>query len=179
MDLKSFIEQTLDECKRRLYRTLQGLTPEELRWRPGAEANSISFMVWHVARVEDRWLHRFAQDTTEVWQRDDWFQRCGLPEHETGVNYTAAQLASFPTVELSPLQAYFDAVRQETLDYLRGVEAGELDVHPQRIPFPEVSKRPLPDDFTVGRMFRQLIGEENQHLGQIAYVRGLQRGLDK
>jgi hypothetical protein len=24
-----------------------------------------------------------------------------------------------------------------------------------------------------------LIGEENQHFGQIAYLRGLQRGLDK
>jgi hypothetical protein len=28
-------------------------------------------------------------------------------------------------------------------------------------------------------MFRQLIGEENQHLGHVAYLRGLQRGLDK
>ena len=170
MDLTSFIEQTLDECKRRLYRTLQGLTPAELAWQPGSEANSISFMVWHVARVEDRWLHRFAQDTTEVWERDGWYQRCGLPEH----------VASFPHPDLKDLQSYFDAVRQETLTYLRGVDARDLDVHPQRIPFPEVSGgRPLPDDFTIGRMFRQLIGEENQHFGQIAYLRGLQRGLDK
>lgn len=174
-----FIEQTLDECKRRLYRTLQGLTAEELHWRPGAEANSISFMVWHVARVEDRWLHRFAQDVPEVWQRDGWYQRCGLPEQDTGVTYTAAQLAAFPAVDLPQLQAYFDAVRQETLAYLHGIAASELDVHPQRMPFPEVSSRPLPDDFTIGRMFRQLIGEENQHFGQIAYLRGLQRGLDQ
>ena len=55
-----------------------------------------------------------------------------------------------------------------------------LRIRFQRIPFPEVSGgRPLPDDFTIGRMFRQLIGEENQHFGQIAYLRGLQRGLDK
>ena len=33
MELKTFLEQTLDECKRRLYRTLQGLTPAELAWR--------------------------------------------------------------------------------------------------------------------------------------------------
>jgi DinB superfamily len=180
MELKTFLEQTLDECKRRLYRTLQGLTPAELAWRPGPEANSISFMVWHVARVEDRWLHRFAQDITEVWQRDGWYQRCGLPEHDTGVGYTAAQVASFPHPDLKDLQGYFDVVRQETLTYLRGMDASALDVHPQRIPFPEVSGgRPLPDDFTIGRMFRQLIGEENQHLGQIAYLRGLQRGLDQ
>jgi uncharacterized damage-inducible protein DinB len=180
MDLTTFIAQTLEECKRRLYRTLQGLTPAELAWRPGPEANPINFMVWHIARVEDRWLHRFAQDTMEIWERDGWYQRCGLPEHDTGVGYTAGQVASFPQPDLRDLQSYFDAVRQETLTYLRGVDARDLDVHPQRIPFPEVSgDRPLPDDFTIGRMFRQLIGEENQHLGQIAYLRGLQRGLDK
>jgi hypothetical protein len=70
-------------------------------------------------------------------------------------------------------------VRQETLTYLQGLDDSTLDVHPGRIAFPEVSTRPLPDDFTIARMFRQLIGEENQHLGQMAYVRGLQRGLDK
>ena len=180
MELKTFIEQTLDECKRRLYRTLQDLTPAELAWRPGPEANSISFMVWHVARVEDRWLHRFAQDITEVWQRDGWYQRCGLPENDTGVGYTAERVASFPNPEITELEGYFDAVRQETLTYLRGVDPSALDVHPQRIPFPEVGGgRPLPDDFTIARMFRQLIGEENQHFGQIAYLRGMQRGLDK
>ena len=125
-------------------------------------------MVWHVARVEDRWLHRFAQDTTEVWQRDGWYQRCGVPEHDTGVGYTAAQVTSFPNPDLKDLQGYFDAVRQETFTYLHGIDASVLDVHPQRIPFPEGERRtPLPDDFTIGRMFRQLIGEENQHLARL------------
>ncbi|MGE3537654.1 MAG: DinB family protein [Candidatus Tectimicrobiota bacterium] len=179
MELKTFIEQTLEECKRRLYRSLQGLTPEELHWRPGAEANAIDFMLWHVARVEDRWIHRFAQDTPEVWVRDGWCHRCRLPEQATGVNYTVQQLADFPVLELALLQGYFDAVRQETLACLRDLPSTAFDVHPQRIPFPEVSSRPLPEDFTVGRMFRQLIGEENQHLGQIAYLRGWQRGLDQ
>lgn len=180
MELTTFIEQNLDECKRRLYRTLQGLTPEELAWRPGPEANSIGFMLWHVARVEDRWLHRYAYDTTEIWERDGWYARCGLPVSDTGVGYTSAQIASFPHPDLATLQAYFDAVRQALVAYLHGLTPEALDVHPHRIPFPEVSGgRQLPDDFTITRMFRQLIGEENQHFGQIAYLRGLQRGLDK
>lgn len=137
-------------------------------------------MVWHVARVEDRWLHRFAQDTTEIWQRDRWYQRCRLPESDTGVGYTVAQIEQFAVPALSDLQAYFDAVRQATVAYLQAVDPAELEVHPGRMPFPEVSGgRGLPADFTIGRMFRQLVGEENQHLGQIAYLRGLQRGLDK
>jgi uncharacterized damage-inducible protein DinB len=178
-DRKAFIEQTLDECKRRLYRTLRDLTTAELAWRPTPEANSIGFMLWHVARVEDRWLHRFAQDTTEIWTRDGWAQRCGVPAEETGVGYTAAQLATFSVPAVETLQGYFDAVRQATVTYLQGLDDNALDVHPGRVPFPEISPRPLPDDFTIARMFRQLIGEENQHLGQIAYVRGLQHGLDK
>jgi hypothetical protein len=40
------------------------------------------FMVWHVARVEDRWLHRFAQIPRRSGN-DGWYQRCGLPEHDT------------------------------------------------------------------------------------------------
>ena len=180
MELTTFIAQTLEECKRRMYRTLQGLTAAEVAWRPAAEANSIGFMLWHVARVEDRWLHRFAQDTPEIWQRAGWFQRCNLPASDTGVGYTVAQIVQFAVPAVGDLQAYFDAVRQATLTYLEAVEAAELDVHPDRVPFPEVAGgRGLPPDFTIGRMFRQLLGEENQHLGQMAYVRGLQRGLDQ
>jgi uncharacterized damage-inducible protein DinB len=177
MDLKTFIADTLEECKRRLYRTLRGLTSEELRWRPGPEANPIGFLVWHVARVEDRWLARFPQDGTEVWIRDGWTQRCGLPEGDTGVGYTTEQVTNFRMPPLADVQAYFDAVRQETLAYLQRLDVSELEVAPKRSPFPEVGA--LPDDFTIGRMFRQLIGEGNQHLGHVAYLRGLQRGLDK
>ena len=100
-----------------------------------------------------------------------------MPEADTGVGYTAAQVANFAMPPLADLQAYFDALRQDTLAYLRRIDANELDVAPQRSSFPEVGT--LPDDFTIGRMFRQLIGEENQHLGHVAYLRGLQWGLNK
>ncbi|MGQ4809775.1 hypothetical protein NKDENANG_03204 [Candidatus Entotheonellaceae bacterium PAL068K] len=64
MDAKTFVEQTLEACKRRLYRTLRGLTPEELTWRPYSEANPMGFIVWHVAWIEDCWLTHFPQDET-------------------------------------------------------------------------------------------------------------------
>ena len=179
MDRKTFIEQTIDECKRRMARTVRDLTPAELAWRPNAEANSIGFMLWHVARVEDRWLQRFAQDSTELWRREGWAQRMELPAEATGVNYTVEQLAVFVMPPLELVQNYYDAVRAATLSYIHSIADSALDVHPGRIPFPEVSPRPLPDDFTIARMFRQLLGEMYQHLGQIAYVRGLQRGLEK
>jgi uncharacterized damage-inducible protein DinB len=177
MTIMAFIEQTLEESKRRLYRTLRDLRPAELTWQPGPEANPIGFLVWHMARVEDRWLARFAHGNhTELWIRDGWAQRLGLPESDTGVGYTAEQVAVFAMPPLDQVQAYFDAVRQHLLAYLRQLEPGDLEVAPGRSPFPEIGS--LPADFTIGRMFRQLIGEDNQHLGQVSYIRGLQRGLD-
>ena len=178
MNVPTFIEEMLEESKRRLYRTLRDLTAEELDWQPRPDANSIGFLVWHIARVEDRWLARFAQDNApELWLRDGWARTCELPEADTGVGYTAEQLAGFVMPPLEKVQAYFDAVRQEMRAYLRQLTPDDFDRAPGRSPFPEVGS--LPADFTIGRMFRQLIGEYNQHLGQVGYLRGLQRGLNK
>ncbi|WP_179136711.1 DinB family protein [Candidatus Entotheonella palauensis] len=170
MAVTAFIEDLLEESKRRLYRMLRDLTPEELIWRPVPEANSIGFIVWHIARVEDRWLAGFAVDQmTERWIRDGWAERCGLSESHTGVGFTLEQVDDFNKnmPPIAEIMAYFDAVREDMLAYLRSLNDADLDVVPGRAPFPEVGT--LPPDFTIGRMFRQLIGEYNQHLGQVGY----------
>ena len=170
MELKEFIEQTLEQCKETMYQTLEGLTSDEVTWSPSPEANHIGFILWHVARVEDNWVQRFAQKKTEIWQRDGWPERLQLPQRDTGFGYTAEQIASFPTPALGETKTYFDSVRKETLEYLRSLNPSEFEVYP----WPD--RRP---DYNIGRMFRQVICEENQHQGQMAYLRGLQRGLNQ
>ncbi len=76
------------------------------------------------------------------------------------------------------LRGYFDAVRKSTLACLRDMTEGDLDLVPGRSPFPGSPSSSRFKEFTVARMFRQLIGEEYQHLGHVAYVRGLQKGLN-
>jgi hypothetical protein len=66
---------------------------------------------------------------------------------------------------LVELRAYGDAVRRETLEYLRGVTAEEF----QRVPR---DQRP---EMSVAAISLQMVGEVYQHLGHIAYLRGLQR----
>jgi hypothetical protein len=181
MELQDFIEQTIEEFKTRLHRTLDDLTPEELRWRPDPEANSIAFLAWHITRIEDRWTQRFGRDSVEVWIRDDWYQKFGLLEGDIGVRYSRDALAGFPVITAQDLHGYADAVRIETLAYLRGLEPRDFDAAPGRAPFSDLAggSRSFGEDFTIGRMYRQLINEAYQHLGQVGYVRGLQRGLDK
>lgn len=105
-----------------------------------------------------------------MWQREGWHQRLGLPERDSGFRYTAQQVAGLPTFDLDELMAYYDAVRRETLAYLERMTQADLETCPQ------LERRP---GYSVGRMFSHVIVEESQHLGQVAYLRGVQRGLNK
>ncbi len=180
MELGEFIEQTLEDYRRRVYAATEPLSEDEINWRPDPESNSIAFLLWHVARVEDRWTNTFARGVDEVWVRQDWHQRFGLPENEVGLRFDVEQLSAFPRLTIDLLHGYFDAVREENLELIRGLLPTDFDHAPERSPFPE---SPCAVErfagFTYARMFRQLIGEEDQHLGQVSYIRGLQRGLDK
>jgi hypothetical protein len=180
MELKNFIERSLDALQQHYYSVLEGLTAPGLAWQPKPSANSIGFIFWHVTRVEDRLVVHFAQGKPEVWIRDGWHKRWEIPAETTGLEYPPEQVASFPVPELKEMQKYFEAVRQETRTYLQTLDANGFEDRPPRTPYPE-SDRAVAffRNYTVGHMFCQLIGEANQHLGQVAYIRGLQKQLGK
>ena len=50
MDIVSFISQSLSQAQQRLLVTCDGLTDAQAAWRPAPHANSIGFILWHVAR---------------------------------------------------------------------------------------------------------------------------------
>ena len=169
MDFKQIVRMALDEYTGEIRKALDGLTAEERRFQPGPESHHIDFAVWHIAVVEDHWINRFALATTQVWVRESWHQKLGMPERDSGYGYNAEQVADLPEFDIDEMMAYYDSVRAATLVYLEGVTSEELD----RIPQPD--RQP---GYTVGRMFSHLIVEESQHVGQIAYLRGMQRGLN-
>ena len=170
MDFKDIVRMALDEYLAELRTALSGLTPEERRFQPTADAHHIDFAVWHMARVEDGWLHSFAIGDQQLWQKDGWSQKFGIPERDSGFGYTSEQLANLPQFDIDDIMAYYDSVRQETLRYLDGLTVEEL----ARCPNEE--RRP---GYSIGNMFSHIIVEESQHVGQIAYIRGIQRGLNK
>ena len=168
MDFKQVIKMGLEEYMEELHKALDGLTPEERRYQPGPEAHHVDFAVWHMARVEDGWVQRFARRTDEVWTSGGWPTRLGLPETDSGYGYTAEQVAGLPIFDFDGLMTYYGAVRQATLDYLDGLSEDDLDgcPHPRR------------PGYSIGKMFSHVIVEESQHVGQVAYLRGLQRGIN-
>ena len=179
MDLLEIATEMLEEYHSRLYTYLDGLTTEELNWRPDSSANSIAFIVWHTARVEDRWFHLFCQGKPDLWINGRWYEKLRMNKNQPVAKYKPKELEYFPILTMGELKSYFEAVRLETQKYLVNISPEDLEKAPGRSPFPESSSASPFAEFTIQRMFRQLIQEEIQHLGQVGILRGLQRGLDK
>jgi uncharacterized damage-inducible protein DinB len=170
MDFKHIIKMALNEYMDELRKALEGLMTEERRFQPGPDSHHVDFAVWHMARVEDDWLQRFAQRTDSIWLRDGWDKKLGLPEKDSGFGYSAEQARNLPAYDMEEMMAYYTSVREETLRFVDGLTQDDLD----KCPHPE--RRP---GYTIGKMFSHVIVEESQHVGQIAYLRGIQRGLNK
>lgn len=170
MDFKDIVRMALEQYLGDLRKALDGLTPQERRYQPTPESHHIDFAVWHMARVEDNWVQRFARRTDTVWQSDGWDTRFGIPARDGGFGYTAEQVAALPDFDLDQMMAYFDSVRGASLTYLDGLTEADLEScpHPERRP-----------GYTVAKMLAHVIVEESQHTGQVAYLRGMQRGLNE
>jgi uncharacterized damage-inducible protein DinB len=169
VDFRNIVQMALDEYTDELRRAVEGLTPAERRFQPTPDSHHIDFVLWHMARVEDNWVQEFGRGVGSVWERGGWAAKLGLPEQGNGWGYTAGQVAELPQFDLELLNEYAEAVRAGTIEFLDGLSPDDLD----RFPDP---KRPRA---CIGSMLSHVIVEESQHVGQVAYLRGIQRGLDQ
>ncbi len=170
MEVRDFIQAGLDRAKQATMRAVDGLSHQELMWRPGHEANSIGIILFHAARSEDTFVQTRIQGKSQVWESDNWYQKLNLQATETGSGYTAEQCAAFPVPEGKDLLAYADAVRIRTLDYLKGMTPDKFD---------RVINTPRLGDVTIGAYLALMLVHLAQHAGEISYLRGLQRGMNK
>ena len=172
MKINQLVEETLTEIDGDLERALHGLTTREVEWRPGEEANSIGFTLWHMIRAEDYWLSDFALKVPHVFEQKGWVQRWKMSSAGTGAGYDKEDLASFVTPPMEEIWKYGREVRTQTLEYLSSLSDADFAFMPQ-------TDNLRHQGYTIGRMFGHILCELSQHLGHVRYLRGLQRGLNK
>lgn len=141
-----------------------GLDDDQLAHRPAPDANSIAWLVWHAARVQDAQVADVA-GTEQVWFTQGWVERFALdldPE-DHGYGHTSEQVGKVrASGEL--LAAYLTAAHEATKAYLATLGADDLD----RI----VDDRWDPP-VTLGVRLVSIADDDAQHVGQAAYLRGL------
>jgi hypothetical protein len=166
-DWRSLLRRSFDEYYGGLWKALSGLTPAERRYRATGETNHIDFIVWHMARNEDDTVSACAR-VEALWPRSEWPQRWSLAVDSNGCGFTSEDVEHFPTLDVRELHRYFSDVRARTDAYLDVLAEDTLDdlVWPEN---PEV---------TIGQLLGHFIVEQSQHFGQVALIRGMQRGTE-
>ncbi len=144
---------------------VDGLDATALAVRPAVGANSIGWLVWHLARVQD---HHVAEllDAGQLWAGGDWARRCGLEPDpaDTGYGHSAEQVGSVLPEGPEVLLEYLDAVDLRTRTMLATLVPEDLD---------RVVDRRWDPPVTLGVRLVSVADDSLQHLGQAAYVRGL------
>jgi hypothetical protein len=143
---------------------LDGLTPAELDFRLDGSANSISWLIWHLTRVQDDHIAG-AAGLEQVWLAQGWAVRCALPldQDDIGYGHSSDQVA---VVRLTPdlLAGYHDATCEQTIAYLGGLTDADMD---------QVVDRRWDPPVTMAVRLVSVLADDLQHAGQAAFVKGL------
>ena len=144
---------------------VDGLTADELAWRPADGANTVGWLVWHLTRVQDDHVAEVA-GREQIWTAEGWEKRLDLPfpARATGYGHSAAQVGQVRVADPALLTGYYDAVHEASLDYLAGLTDADLD----RV----VDERWDPP-VTLGVRLVSVVNDDLLHAGQAAYLRGL------
>ena len=148
-----------------VHEVVDGLSADQLAYRPQPTANSIGWLIWHLTRVQDDHVSDVA-GTEQAWLADGWADRFGLPfdDGATGWSHAAEEVGAFRVADGGLLTGYHDAVYARTLGFVGTLTERDLD----RI----VDTRWDPP-VTLGVRLVSVIDDDAQHAGQAAYLRGL------
>ena len=149
--------------KEEVHDATEGLSLEQLAFRPDKSANSIGWLVWHLTRIQDDHIAG-TTNKPQVWN-EDWRKQFKVPfaTTATGWGQTAAEVAQVQ-VETKLLLSYYDAVHTATVAYVKSLTEADYEV--------VVDKRWNPP-VTLAVRLVSVISDDLQHVGQAAYIRGL------
>ena len=146
---------------------VDGVDDDTLKRMPNDESNSMAWLVWHMTRVEDRFIHARFQDAGQLWTAGGWHDKFGMESDpdEFGIGWSTQQVAEWPCPSREVLMGYYDAVNAAARSYIQGLDADGLQ---RRVPAPG----PAGSTMSVADALGILVWDNVVHGGQVAYIRG-------
>lgn len=147
-----------------VHRCVQGLTSDQLAYRPEEGSNSIAWLIWHLTRIQDGHLAG-ATGNEEAWVSEGWAEKFGM-DADTSINGQGdgpEEVAAL-SADGALLLGYHDAVVDRTRGYLADVDAAEMD---------RIIDRSYDPPVTVGVRLVSVISDNTQHAGQARYLSGM------
>jgi hypothetical protein len=146
-----------------VHEAVRGLTSSQLAQRLDPDANSIAWLIWHLARVQDDHMAD-AFGVPQVWT--EYGKRFELPLRpaDTGYGHSSEQVAQVTVPSADLLTGYHDAVHEQTLRLIDGISDADLD---------RVVDEAWDPPVTLGVRLVSVISDGLQHAGQAAFIRGV------
>lgn len=165
METTDVLNDALARIKEWVHGAIADLPADAINYRPDSEANSIGWLVWHLTRVQDDHVAHLA-NRDQAYVTAGWAERFGFDpdQHDIGYGHTPAQVGAITFDAPDDLLAYYDAVHELSLDYVRGIDAQELD---------RIVDTAWDPPVTAGVRLVSVIDDCMNHTGQAHYVRGL------
>jgi uncharacterized damage-inducible protein DinB len=147
-----------------LHPAVNGLSTEELAFRPEGTSNSIAWLVWHLTRIQDDHVAGLSGEP-QVWTAQGWADRFGLALEvdDTGYGHGPDEVG-LVSADASLLLDYFEDVHQATQRYLAALTEDELA---------RVIDTSWDPPVTVSIRLVSVVADDLQHVGQAAYIRGM------
>ena len=168
MDWRDSVIDAYGRVGQVLERALDGLTPGDLNWQPHSDSNSMGWLTWHLTRAQDVRLS-ILMGKEQLYLSDRWYAKFNRTSdsQDRGFGHTSEEVAAFESPDVQILLDYYHAVLEQTRSYIRSLAEADLgeELNEDRQPVP-----------TVGMRIVDILSDNLQHAGQVAYLRGLRKG---
>ena len=144
---------------------------ETMAIRPNEDSNSMSWLIWHMSRVTDRFIHFRLTDKPQIWTVEAWYEKFNMPDepNDMGMGWTNEQAAAWQAPSKDILMGYFDKANAAAASYLSSLSDEELGR--------EIDWTAPVSKMVIGDALGILVWDNIVHGGQVAYLRGYFRGM--
>jgi len=164
METRDLLLTAFDNVETAVRGVLDGIDPQLLTARIDPEANTVAWLVWHLTRVQDDHVAEVA-GTPQVYTENGWSDRFGLPfsPRAIGYGFSSDDVAATDVTDPALLLDHHIDVHARTAEFVRTLSSADLD---------RVVDRRWDPPVTLGVRLLSVIGDDLQHAGQAALVRG-------
>ena len=165
MESRDLLLTAFDDVEVAVRGALEGIDPDLLTARVDPGANTVAWLVWHLTRVQDDHVAEVA-GVEQTWTAEGWAGRFALPLDDDATGYGAGSddVAAVRVSDPELLTGYHAAVHRRTAAFVAGLSATDLD---------RVVDTRWDPPVTLGVRLVSVIGDDLQHAGQAALLRGV------
>jgi hypothetical protein len=190
MDAQPFFVMTHESIQHMVERRLLNrLNEEQMRTKPRPGVNSVAWLLWHMARLEDVAVSRFVLGCPQMLAQGRW--DLGVARQDVGFGMTDEEVAEFSAaVDVPALLEYYRSVSRKTREMMLSLRPETFDelvdaAHVQRVIAEEGILTvlgyapPHLEGRTKGNFLAYLaLRHKVDHFAEASYVCGLLDGRD-